>query len=101
MSYVTGVVLVCALEDEPIARLNQWLENQERAVLVDQSCISGGDKHPQCAIYTAGYNYFPEDEFAAVFLGAGWEYPANAVLIMQPEQGATRIFRPAGDTARD
>jgi len=103
MSMVTGLILVVDICDgeeyeyEPspfINKINAWLKKREFGPLADQSNNASGTKHPQNCIFFGGYNYFPEDDFAKVFLSIAWEMPENAVLIMQPEEGATRVFRP-------
>lgn len=46
-------------------------------------------------IGVAGYNWFDEDEFAAFVLSVDWNWPENVVLTIQPEEGETRVWRPA------
>jgi len=104
VSVVTSLTLICALVDgegdedgapsDHIAFLNGWLKKRNFGPLVDVSSHSGGTKHPQTCTFHCGYNYFPEDEFVQAVLSALWENPENVVLIMQPEDGATRVFRP-------
>lgn len=101
MSSVTGLVLMCSLIDgdgegrQNIVGLDDWLAQRGFRPLVDVSISSGGTKHPQCVTFHCGYNSFPEDEFAQHVLSAKWADPENVVLIMQPEDGSTRVFRPA------
>lgn len=99
MSVVTGLVLICSLAaedgDKPIIdRLDEWLGNRGFRPLTDVSDKSGGSKHPQCLTFHCGYNSFPEDSFADQVLAEDWTDPENTVLIMQPEEGPTRVFRP-------
>lgn len=108
MSVVTGVTLICSVidghdEDESgndvptplIARLNDWLSQQKFGPLRAVQEGAGGNKHPQCCIYAAGYNYFGScvNEFIGMVLQADWICPQNVVLVMQPEEGETRVYR--------
>jgi len=108
MSVVTGLILVCSIMDgaepsgdrdlpsENVKKLNAWLAARHFAPLKDVADEAGGSKHPQCRTFHCGYNAFlEEDEFAAEVLALKWAYPENVVLIMQPEEGPTRIFRPS------
>jgi hypothetical protein len=113
MSVVTGIMLICCLsdaDDAPLADIRAWLASREYAVgayeLKDVADFAGGSKHPQFAAFSAGCNYFDchgaetddgngTEEFAAFVLSRAWNAPENVVLIMQPEEGETRVFRPA------
>jgi hypothetical protein len=109
VSVVTGVVLICSSwdgdeEDEhgndvptpTINALNVWLSERGFGELKSVEKGAGGNKHPQLCIYAAGYNHFGsyEDEFAQVVITADWKEPLNVILVMQPEEGATRVFAP-------
>jgi hypothetical protein len=111
MSVVTGVVLCMSVceedgsqgEDGPPAlleQINAWLAGRSAHFrLPDITESAGGGKHPQMYIAAAGFNYFPEDDFAAFVMALPWLNPENAVLVMEPEEGETRVFRPT-DTIR-
>lgn len=95
MSHVSGVtVLCCCSEDDQLPAFASWLDAHAiKARLNEVTDAGGGNKHPQQAIYQAGFNYFPEDEFAA-FVGAlPWRRPGNVVLVIQPEHNTTRVWR--------
>ena len=102
MSIVSGVVLCTSCvefqsgdEDSPVVlfeEINKWLGSRGRLTRVEDSF--GGSKHPQMYVAGGGFNYFPEDEFAAFVMALPWEEPENVVLIIEPENGATRVFRP-------
>lgn len=103
MSHVSGLTLVhsCAEDqqgdDGPydlVLLLNAWLTEKGFQPLEDLSGQAVGSKHPQTAVYIAGYNYFPEDEFAEKVLSLEWRSPENVVLVIQPDDGATRVWRP-------
>jgi hypothetical protein len=105
MSVVTGLVLVCSVgeqlnwaENQPgnIPSVNQWLSSRNFDGLEELAdAAATGNKHPQLLLYAAGYNHFPEDEFIEFFRRLQWESPQRAVLLLQPEDGATRVVRPS------
>jgi hypothetical protein len=103
MSYVSNVTLICSvMEDEPgqaIAEIKQWLAERcgERAAyweLKEVSDYAGGAKAMECLVYCGGFNYFDEDDFAEFVLSLEWDHPENVVLIIDPQEGQTRVFRP-------
>ena len=103
MSVVSGVTLIVStcedgLEDGSLlASINAFASSDRtagRTALSELTNYYGGGKHPQLHAFGAGINYFDEDRFAAFILSLPWEHPENVVLVIQPEAGATRIFRP-------
>lgn len=104
MSIVTGVMLIVSLldadDDDPISEVKAWLREREYApgawALKEVSDQAGGWKHPQFAAFTGGFNMFDEDDFASFVMSRPWNDPEALVLILQPEDGATRVFRPKG-----
>lgn len=106
MSRVTGVMLICEVSgneerpDEQMAEILAWLAEREtesgKWALTEISDHAGGWKHPQFDAWSGGFNWFGglEDEFAAFVMSREWGAPENLVLIMQPEEGETRVFRP-------
>ena len=108
MSVVSGVVLCasCAedetIEDGPCAlfeKINDWLAEKGSFKLNQVETNFGGRKHPQMFVAGGGFNYLPEDEFAEFVLSLPWNYPENVVLVIGPDQGATRVFRPQTETS--
>lgn len=103
MSVVSGITIICSVvEDEesiidvPVlfTRCNDWMEHRGRGRPLEAvHHIYGGGKDPQCFVAGAGLNMFPEDEFAEFFQSLPWECPENALLIIQPEEGPTRVWR--------
>lgn len=105
MSVVSGITIIascaedCADEDDDVPilfeRLNDWIEERFycRPLKAAQESFNG-TKRPQLFCAGAGMNAFPEDEFAAFAVSLPWEYPKNVVLVVQPEDGPTRVFRP-------
>lgn len=104
MSVVTGIVLhtSCAegalLPDHDVPnellQIAQWLRNRDRACLVEVQDLMCTGKHPQTYVLGGGYNYFPEEEFAAFVMSLPWRCPENVVLIVNPEDGPARVYRP-------
>lgn len=77
-----------------IQRINDWLDERGKMSLVqldEQMCCG---KHPQTLVFGGGYNHFPEDDFAEFILSLHWDNPENVVLIINPEEGPTRVWRP-------
>jgi hypothetical protein len=103
MSVVSGITLICRLsesEDDEgtdlLIKLNTLLTTMghDGNKFSEVSRHYGGHKHPQCLIFGAGINYLNEDEFAEEVLLWDWKTPENIILIIQPEDGPTRVFRP-------
>ena len=111
MSVVSGVTLICGLGETGSAdpdvydddgtlllkKLNAYLgslEEHRSPEFVELSDQYGGYKHPQHLVFGAGINYLDEDRFAKEILSWPWKNPENVVLIIQPEEGDTRVFRP-------
>lgn len=104
MSVVSGVTLLCSLEgcgqkweengSRILARLNLYLEANGFASRFEElSDHYGGGRHPQQFVFGAGINYFDEDGFANYAMSLPWESPENVVLVIQPEDGPTRVWR--------
>lgn len=102
MSVVSGVVLCMSageeeMEDELaplLVEVNRWLAARGAFRLDPVEDGFGGSKHPQMIVAGGGFNHFDEDAFAEFVLGLPWGEPENVVLIIQPEDGPTRVFRP-------
>lgn len=107
MGHVSGVTLFCSVSEsegdddaqdagEPVlTALNEYLARNGDAGQFTQLAESyGGPKHPQQLVFAAGLNYFDEDAFAAFVLAYPWERPGRVVLVIQPEHGPTRVWRP-------
>lgn len=96
MSVVSGVVLCtsCSDSDDLRARVQARLSDTNwggRLKRVDD--VAGGPKDPQMWIGIGGFNYLDEEEFATFVLALPWRDPGNVVLVIQPEDGATRVWR--------
>lgn len=105
MSIVSGVTLHMSAAEKSfeqdgkdvvhvVDKINGWLAEQHFGQLVSVEGHYGGNKHPQVLVYGGGYNYFPEDEFAKFVLSLVWDEPEEAVLLIQPDEGPTKIYRP-------
>lgn len=106
MSYVSGVVLQVDLADDreadsgnsPIWKsIDEWLNGHESGPFRPLRDVTDGlvlHKHPQTYVCGGGYNYFPDEEFAAFVMALPWENPDNVVLLINPEEGPTMVFTP-------
>lgn len=103
MSVVSGVVLCTSCAEEEISedgpvvlfeKINEWLAAKGSFKLNRVEDSFGGGKHPQMFVAGGGFNYFPEDEFAEFVMSLPWLFPERVVLIIQPEECETRVFRP-------
>jgi hypothetical protein len=109
MSAVSGIVLCSSCCEErgsqgedgmPLLfeQINKWLSDRSGGgaswslEMVENHF--GGSKHPQMSVAGGGFNHFCENEFADYVLGLSWQNPENVVLVIEPEEGETRIFRP-------
>jgi len=104
VSVVSGVVLCTSIAEDcsspngqPVLfeRIQEWLAEHagpfQQLNSVEDSF--GGSKHPQMFVAGGGFNHFPEDDFAVFVLSLPWQNPENVVLVIEPEEGATRVFR--------
>lgn len=108
MSIVTGIIVVASVcegdgnlsPEASVERLNDWLSahyrDESRALRLLTEHF-GGNKHPQLVAAGAGLNHLDEDAFAEAFLAMPWTDPENVLLIMQPEDGPTKVIRPPND----
>lgn len=105
MSRVTGVTIICELSDyedrpgEPMAEVIAWITahpGNRGWALTEISDHAGGSKHPQFEVWCGGFNFFEDaqEEFAAFVMSRDWDSPENLVLIMEPEEVATLVYRP-------
>lgn len=105
MSVVSSVILQMstaenAFDDEEEVRpgvdaITAWLEKYGHAPMVELQEHMPRGKHPQTFVFGGGYNHFPEDSFAEFVMGMTWNAPECVVLMINPECGETRIWRPA------
>lgn len=98
MSVVTGITLHLGHHDEsnPLERIHQWIARHSFPPLKKQLAAEfGGNKHPQIQLWTAGYNYFPNEEFITFFLCLrnSWTEPETVVLIVNTEEGPATVVR--------
>jgi hypothetical protein len=95
MSLVSGIMLCtsCAENSRNLHLIDTWLVANGFSALhpVDDLCCNG--KHPQMNMRGGGYNYFKEDDFARFVISLDWDFKENVVLIIQPEEGYTRVWR--------
>lgn len=99
MSVVTGVILIIGAGDwgeGPLTEVQGWLSERHKGQQLSEIAeVAGGWKHPQFEAWAGGFNYFLDDEdFVRFVMSREWYSPENVVLVMQPEDGETRVFRP-------
>ena len=106
MSMVSGITLQISCAEDYIEQkegkdvipiieqINKWLFARHFQPLASVEDHYSGSKMPQVLVYGAGYNYFPEDEFAEYIQKLIWRLPENVVLLINPEDGATKVIRP-------
>lgn len=85
-------------EPKNVIAVRKWIaENYQYGTCVNLKAkledSFGGNKYPQCNVWGAGFNYFPDDDFIEFWKTLEWELPENAILILQPEDGYTKVFR--------
>lgn len=107
MSVVSSVILQVSCAEKGfdtdvtthflLDEINRWLGRQGKLPLRDLTPYMPCGKHPQTFVFGGGYNYFPEEEFAEHILSLEYEYPESVVLLINPEDGATKVFRPLKD----
>ena len=110
MSVVSGIVLCSSCCEEhgsggedamPLLfeQINEWLDSRADGARVWSLKMVedyfGGGKHPQMSVAGGGLNhFFCEEEFVDYVLQLPWRNPENVVLIVEPEDGETHVFRP-------
>ena len=94
MSVVSGVTIQANISNEDfIENINKWLKARYFSQLCSVEHYYGGDKHPQVKIWGGGFNYFPEDDFASYIISLPWKFRENVVLLINPEEGSTRVWQ--------
>lgn len=100
MSVVSGITLIVSICEEQRISFDDFLTKAACLKLPEFRDISdeaAGPKHPQFMIYCLGINYLPQETEQALilaFLESEWQCPENAILVIQPEDGETSIYRP-------
>lgn len=104
MSVVTSILLTMSVVEDGfhpeegnaphLARIIDFLVERGFLPLAYLSPHMCTGKHPQTLTFGGGYNYFPEEEFEQFIAMFEWGSPENVVLVMQPEEGETKVWRP-------
>lgn len=103
MSSVTSLILTMSCveaEFDPelaglgLSNLNRWFASRDKPQLSFLTPLMRVVKHPQSLTFGAGYNYFNVEEFTEYLSRVEWELPENVLLIVQPEDGPTTVWRP-------
>lgn len=105
MSIVSSIMITCGFIDESdgetpiscIEKINEWLLSSTTSTLarVDDG-FGGGNKFMQIALWAGGFNKFEHKEFEFIefFKSLPWHYPGETLLIIYPEEGDARVYRP-------
>jgi len=94
MSRVSGVTLICrelATVETIIAALDRIHPGDRFRSVANQY---GGGKISPCKVFGAGINALDEDGFAEAVMALPWTFPENVLLVIQPEEGPTRVWSP-------
>jgi len=96
MSVVTGIVVFASLSEPKsnIQALDNWLDIQGFCALQPLDDVVSGDKHPQIQILGGAFNYFKNEGFIRLFLAMDWRVLDHAVLVLHPEEGPVKVYRP-------
>jgi hypothetical protein len=77
-----------------ISKVNEWLSEHAGGSLNQVDDGYGGNKASQVEVYGGAFNHLDEDDFAFFVMRLPWEYPEDTVLLINPEEGPARVFRP-------
>lgn len=106
MSFVTTIGLMTRLsesgfsprnnDDAKLTAINQFMIERQCYELIDLTDAIDREsvKVPGSRLLSAVGNYFPSSEFVKFMDTLEWEDPDYVVLILQPEEGETTIWRP-------
>lgn len=105
MSVVTSILLTVSSTESgfdpevndigKICRINNFIRSHGKSDLHFLTPHMCNGKHPQTLTHGGGYNNFPNDAFINFVAGIDWDDPENVVLVLQPEEGATIVWRPS------
>jgi len=100
VSHVSSMVVTCSAieedEDGGLPALHDWCASLERPVrfgTLDDDPAVCQSKAMQVLILACAANYFDEDALVEAFPRFPWLLPEDAVLVIHPEHGGTRIVR--------
>lgn len=104
MSAVTNVVLCTSVVEAPgdssklgpnWDRVQAWLVERmfDRLSIIEEAMAS--TKAAEMLVGAKVYNHFPYEEFITFVRALPWEEPSNVVLVVQPQEGETLVFRPS------
>lgn len=98
MSLMTDMVVFAAVGDgEAIARLNAWCTARDAGAQQFKpldTAAAGGNKVFCSNVWAMCGNYFPVQQFVEAFPTFGWQYPEDAVLLIDHEHDdQVRVIR--------
>lgn len=97
MSTVTNIILHTDMENDGVQLIQNLLSNVNKGQLQAAPINSGGGKCMEIDLYTGAYNAFGDDtveKLVGLFHGIAWEEPHRTVLIITPQDGETKVYRP-------
>lgn len=97
MSVITNIIMQTNRDEEDfIARVQDWLTNNNREKIIEVSDLVGGSRAMELDVYMAAYNHFKNDEFLEFLcsIESLLFYPDKAVLIMQTHDDDSIVWRP-------
>lgn len=97
MSVVTGVTIHCKHENKVMKEIVNWFIKNSFDPPNNVARTYSGTKHPQIVcLFGGGYNYFPDEKFLRFVktLENYWNNPENVVVIINPEEGGCKVYRP-------
>ncbi len=98
MSTVTNIIVICGHEPHGIAYINTFLRGREDSALEkvpDDQYVGGNKIAIENDTWRGAFNNMKDAAgLVHTFLDTPWRYPENAILLIEPHQGPTRVFRP-------
>lgn len=106
MSRVTSIILTVSaaepgfdVEDQEfftdkIDEINSFIRSHDLRNLNFLTPSMRTGKDPQTMTFGGGYNHFPDKKFLEFIEKFEWTCPENVVLVLQPEDGRTIVWRP-------
>ncbi len=100
MSVITDVLIVTGGEDEAVARVNRWLEDNDPrrpqfGRLDAEKAGCGGTKASGMVLYAACFNLVDVGGLEDVILSAPWRMPSSVAAYFNGETGPVYLVSPA------
>ena len=94
VSIVSGIILCTGTDetDDSWTKVNAWLDERGFGAMSRLDDNFGGHERPRMLVGGIGVSMLPVNEFAAFVSSIRWERPDRVVLIIQLEEGRTRVW---------